>query len=300
MEEDSPPAAKAPAPNGGNAVRRRTESASIMATLGLPDFEKPSAGEKRQRALRAALGDSPEGQIVARDLALCSARACGRDACIDACHFAAGRRRRRLIPQAHDILFRHEGPLHLVTVVHTNWEAPVGGLAGTGTRGPREWIKRRLNRLPHAGDVIAVGQFERALNVELDGSMTWSGEVHIVVAGASREDLRAAFAIAARYRRDPQEKLLHVKEIDGLGRALGYALKYFLARRVAYLMDNGRRGRRSMPLQREQLAEIGAWHASLRSGERVVLFGCRRNGSSLAPVTRRHCARETPDVEADP
>jgi hypothetical protein len=300
MEEDSPPGAKAPAPNGSNPVRRRTKSTSIMATLGLPDFERPSACEKRQRALGAALGTLPDGQIIARDLALCSARACGRDECVDACHFAAGRRRRRLIPQAHDLLVQHDGPLHLVTAVHPNWQAPVGGLAGTGTRGPREWVKRRLSSLSNADEVLAVGQFERALNVELDGSMSWSGEVHVVVAGASREQLRAAFGIARRYRRDPQEKLLQVKEVDGVGRALGYCLKYFLARRVAYLMDNGRRGRRSMPLPREQLAEIAMWHASLTSGERVVLFGCRRNNRVLVPVTRRHCARESTDFEADP
>jgi hypothetical protein len=298
MATDFPRGAKPRAHNGSNAVRRPT-SASVMETLGLPDFEKPSACDKRQRTLRAALGDSPEGQIIADELALCSAKRCGRDACNDACFFAAGRRRRRLIPHAHRLLVQHDGPLHLVTVVHPNWQAQVSGLAGTGTRGPREWIKRRLNRLPNADDIIAIGQFERALNVELDTSMTWSGEVHIVVAGATREALREAFAIHRRYRRDPQEKLLHVKEVDGLGRALGYCLKYFLARRVAYLMKNGRQGRRSMPLQREQLAELGAWHASLTSGGRIVLFGCRRNNSVLAPVAR-HCARESADVEADP
>ncbi len=270
-----------------------------MAALGLPDFEKPSACKKRQRALCAALGTLPDGQIIADELALCSAKACGRDECVDACHFAAGRRRRRLIPHAHRLLIQHDGPLHLVTVVHPNWQAPVGGLVGTGTRGPREWIKRRLKSLCNADNVIAVGQFERALNVELDGSMSWSGEIHLVVAGATREELRDAFAIARRYRRHPQEKLLQVKEVDGLGRALGYALKYYLARRVAYITKNGRQGRRSMPLQRDQLAELGAWHASMKSGERVALFGCRRQGGGLVPTTR-HCARESADFEAGP
>ena len=74
-------------------------------------------------------------------------------------------------------------------------------------------------------NVIAVGQFERALNVKLDGSSSWSGEVNVVVAGASKEQLRDAFGIARRYRRDPQEKLLHAKAVQGLGRALGHALK---------------------------------------------------------------------------
>ena len=292
MQNDLPPRS--------NTNGRRPKSASIMATLGLPDFETPSACEKRQRALAAALGATPEGQIIASHLALCSAKGCGRDACNDACHFAAGRRRRRLIPHAHGLLNRHDGPLLLATIVHPKWQAPLGGLAGTGTRGPREWIKRRLNQLPNADDVIAVGQFERALNVELDGAMSWSGELHLVVAGATKEQLRDAFAIARRYRRDRQEKLLQVKEIDGLGRALGYALKYYLARRVAYMTNNGRQGRRSMPLQREQLAEIGAWHASLRSGGRIVLFGCRRHGRGLIPTTRRHCARGPADFADDP
>jgi hypothetical protein len=271
---------------------RRPTSASIMATLGLPDFETPSACEKRQRALRAALGDSPEGQIIARDLADCARDGCRRDACDDACYFAAARRRSRLIRHAHGLLVQHNGPLLLATIEHPNWEAPVGGLAGTGTQGPREWIKRRLESLFNAADVIAVGQFERALNVKLDGSSSWSGEVHVVVAGASKEQLRDAFGIARRYHRDPQEKLHHVKAVHGLGRALGHALTYFLARRVAYITNTGRQGRRSMPLQREQLAELGAWHASLKSGERVVLFGCRRHGGGLVTTTRRHCARD--------
>ena len=64
-----PRGAKAPVPNGSSAVRRRTKSGSVMAALGLPDFEKPSACKKRQRALGAALGTLPDGQIVARDLA---------------------------------------------------------------------------------------------------------------------------------------------------------------------------------------------------------------------------------------
>ena len=101
-------------------------------------------------------------------------------------------------------------------------------------------MKRRLARLANAKEVIAVGQFERALNVEVDGSMSWSGEVHVVVAGASKKELRAAFSINPRFRRDPQEKLVQVKEVKGLGRALGYGDSLFRRRGHVPADERGR------------------------------------------------------------
>ena len=139
----------------GRPSRGRFWPRSVCPTLKSPRHSR----ETRPRRGSRDLARRPDG--VARDLALCSAKGCGRDACNDACHFAAGRRRRPLIPHGHRMLIQHDGPLHLVTVVHPNWQSPVGGLVGSrGTRGPREWVKRRLNRLPNANNVIAVGQFE--------------------------------------------------------------------------------------------------------------------------------------------
>jgi hypothetical protein len=265
---------------------KRRRSYPTLAEIGLPDFETAQQCERRQNSLRSSLGSSENGMGSAQALASCSAKGCRLPVCIDACHYASRRRRRRYILRAYRLLSSLAGPLYLVTVVHLNWEASIGGLLGTGTRVPREFVKRRLSRLPNPQHVIAVGQFERALNVELDGSMSWSGEVHLVVGGATKEELRAAFNIDAQFRRNPQEKLVKVKEVSGLGRALGYCLKYFLASRVAYVMNNGRQGRRSMPLKREYLAELGTWHASLKSGERFILFGCRRNGRRLKRVSK--------------
>lgn len=124
------------------------------------------------------------------------------------------------------------------------------------------------------------------MNVELDGTMSWSGEVHLIVAGASKEDLRAALSIEKRYRSNPQEKLLRVEPINGLVRAIGYATKYYLGGRVAYIAKNDRQARNKTSLKRERLGELAAWHASLKSGERIILFGCRRNGRRLLPLTR--------------
>ncbi len=265
----------------GPGQREKRRKAPPLAEIGLPDFETLKACEKRQDKLCSALSSSKDGKGFAQALASCSAKGCSLPVCNDACHYASRRGRKRNIREAYRLFSRLNGPLYLVTVVHPNWETAIGGLQGTGTRGPREFVKRRLSSLSNAKEVIAIGQFERALNIEIDGSMSWSGEVHFVVAGVSKEEVRAAFNIDAQFRRDPQEKLVKVKEIDGLGRTLGYCVKFFLASRVAYIMRNGRQGRRSMPLKREYLAELGAWHASLKSGERIILFGCRRNGRRL-------------------
>jgi hypothetical protein len=266
---------------GASKGKKQRRSHPALAEIGLPDFETLKDCETRQNRLCSSLESCEEGKVFAWGLASCSPKECELPICNDACHYASRRIRKRYILRAYRLLSCVVGPLYLVTAVHPKWEAPIGGLQGTGTRGPREFVKRRLSSLPNAQEVIAVGQFERALNIELDGSMSWSGEVHLVVGGATKEELRAAFNIDAQFRRDPQEKLVKVKEVDGLGRALGYCLKYFLASRVAYVMNNGRQGRRSMPLKREYLAELGCWHASLKSGERIVLFGCRRNGRRL-------------------
>ena len=88
--------------NPTNPIGRRTKPASIMTALGLPDFETPSDCDKRQRALPASVGSSSDGRIVTHDLAECDRDGCGQAPCLDACHFAAGRRRRRLIPQLRD------------------------------------------------------------------------------------------------------------------------------------------------------------------------------------------------------
>ena len=299
MAPDSTRGAKAPVPNGSSAVRGRPTSASIMAGLGLPDFEKPSACKKRQRALCAALGTLPDGQIIASDLALCSAKGCAQDACNDACHFAAGRRRRRLIPHAHRMLIQHDGPLHLVTVVHPNWESPVGGLVGTGTRGPREWIKRRLNRLPNAqrrdrGRPVRARRSTSSSTAPAHGAerSTSSSRAH------TKEQLRDAFRNRSSLPPRPAGK---APPRQG-GRRTGSGARLFVEvfpgapRRV---LDEQRSSRAS--LDAAATGAVGGTRRVARfAPERRAarLFGCRRQGRGLVPTTRRHRARENPDVEA--
>ena len=65
-----------------------------------------------------------------------------------------------------------------MTITHPKWELPVGKLAEANIPAVRQWLYRRFKKL--GTGVIAIGGFEVSFNVELDGTSTWAGHVHLV------------------------------------------------------------------------------------------------------------------------
>ena len=247
-----------------------------MDELGIPDFESSEDCAKRQRAMSLELNDV-SGEDSFR-LRTCDG-VCDMKDCRDACHFGSRIVRFRLIPQAYSLFAEHSPVLHAVSVVNPDWASAEGALSTFHVRTAHQWAYRRLAQL--GPDTLAAGSFERAKNVELDGSAYWSGELPMIVAGPSRKDLKSVLAIP----KDPRHpKPLLIKSVPDLGRQLGYALKRYPVRRIAYIDGQGRQNRRKLPLLGDQQMEHDSWLASIPLGSRLFLFGCKRNGTRLVRV----------------
>lgn len=211
----------------------------------------------------------------------CDGNDCGRDKCTEGCWLGTRRRRVANIVSGHELLSAHSGPVYAVCIVHPLWRAKVGNVADTSINAARQWIHRRLQKLNLVG-LVAIGTFEESLNVELDGSSHWSGEVQLIVAGASKKELREAFKVEPRYRVKKHQKPMKVSEFHDLGYQLGYASKRLIEQRIAYISaKSGRVQRRHLPPKAAHWAEYDAWLLSLPLGARSIAFGCGRRGSTF-------------------
>jgi hypothetical protein len=174
------------------------------------------------------------------------------------------------------------GDLFFVTITHPKWELPVGQLAEANIPAVRQWLYRRFKRL--GWGVIAVGGFEASLNVELDGTSTWAGHVHLVVAGTDRQNLKKALQVEKHHRSKPYLRPVDVRAVDDLGRQLGYSLKRIARRRVAYIDGQGRQNRNQSNLSSSEQREFDGWLLGLAVGARTILIGCRAHGTKLRLV----------------
>jgi hypothetical protein len=187
--------------------------------------------------------------------------------------------RAMLIPQALKLLINHSGPLFFVTIAHPKWEIPVGQLEGANIDAAKQWLGRRLQRLP--SPVLVVGGFEVSLRVELNGEMSWAGHLHLVIAGAGEDEVKTTLEIERHYQKRRYAKPLKVLLIGTLVERLGYCTKRIVKRAIAYIGKNGRQQRRDLPLTTRHQIEFDSWLLSLPAGSRTILFGCRLHHGQL-------------------
>jgi hypothetical protein len=187
-----------------------------------------------------------------------------------------------MITEAHRLFTTQTGDLHFVTVAHPKWELPVGNLDQANINAVRQWLYRRFKRLDTT--VTAVGGFEASMNVDLDGTSTWAGHVHLVVAGSDKPSLKKTLQIEKHYRSRPFSRPVEVRDMDNLGRRLGYSLKRIARRRVAYIDGQGRQNRNQANLSSSEQREFDGWLLGLRTGDRTILIGCRSHGGQLRLV----------------
>jgi hypothetical protein len=253
-----------------------------MAQLGLDDFETVEQCSERQVKMAKRLNDAQKPKLGGRDWQACRPDCCACTQCRDGCWFASRRHRFELITEAHRLLSSHSGPLAFVSIAHPKWELPVGKLNQANINAVRQWLYRRFKKL--GKNVITVGGFEVSLNVDLDGTRTWAGHVHLVVAGVEKSSLKKALQIEKRYRFRPFSRPVDVRDVKNLGRQLGYSLKRVARRRVAYVDGQGRQNRNQANLTLSEQREFDAWLLGLLAGERTILIGCRLHGDRLLPV----------------
>lgn len=258
-----------------------------LAALGLDKFETAAAVARRQQAMVRALArtDAPPGLI--RGLGHCSADTCVLRRCRDGCHVGQRRLRAGLIPQSDDLLRAQPGPLLSATLVHPRWEVPYeAGPGAISIPAVKQHVKRGFMRFTAKTGKrpTAVGAFEVCLNRDFAGTKTWAGQVHLIVAGATRDELHAALGIGRRYPLPPYAKPLVVEEVSNTARQQAYALKRYAEQRIAYLGKNGRQERNHLPLDARDQRNFDRWLCRLSLGERVILVGCKRLNGKLVSV----------------
>jgi len=247
-----------------------------LAELGLDDFGRSGGCGGRQQTMikRLRRGNFPTGYLDKCDIEICA-----EDSCTEGCHFGSRRRRYQTISTAVKLMEGKE-PFYRVTMVHPAWRAARGRLSDLKPQAIRQWTYRVLSQIE---DIIAVGIVEVSLNVEVDSSVHWAGEVQLVVAGTTKERLREALAGAIpRSALAPYAKPVMVHTVSSLGRSLGYAQKRFVERRVAYLDPRtGRQGRNHLPLLQGDALEHDLWLLAMPLGALTIACGCRRRGQKL-------------------
>jgi hypothetical protein len=259
-----------------------------MIKLGLPDFETVQQCSERQQKMVSRFERAGELQHDA-GWQECEPNFCAATPCREGCWFASRRHRYQMITEGHrllssqpGLLSSQPGDLFFVTITHPKWQLPIGKLAKANIPAVRQWLYRRFKRL--GSGVIAVGGFEASLNVELDGTSTWAGHVHLVVAGTDRKSLKKALQIEKHHRSKPYLRPVDVRAVPDLGRQLGYSLKRIARRRVAYIDGQGRQNRNQSNLSSSEQREFDAWLLGLPVGARTILIGFRAHAGRLRLV----------------
>jgi hypothetical protein len=257
-----------------------------LSRLGVSDFETAESCKTRQIQMLRRQKRWNADLDLSEGLNGCEINHCGGRICTEGCHFATRARRLKDIPSGVSLLQTHPGPILHATVVHPYMERPIGGLAGISLRKIGDWVARRLDEIGADG-VLAMGSFEASVNRELDGEVYWAGEVQLVVAGASKEQLSSALAISEKHRvRRPGQRCVHVQNVGNPGRQLGYTLKRYVVERRAYL-SSGRQSRRHLPPKPAHLVEWDSWLLGQPVGSRVIAYGCRHEDQTFLPRRRR-------------
>jgi hypothetical protein len=263
----------------------------LMADLGLPDFETWEQCEERQKQMARRFKNADELRPRKLDWEECEPEACACSPCRDGCWFASRHDRYQMITEAHRLFTTQSTDLAFVTVAHPKWELPVGNLDQANINAARQWLYRRFKQL--STTVIAVGGFEASLNVNLDGTTYWAGHVHLVVAGSDKPSLRKALQIEKHHRLRPFSRPVDVRDVDNLGRRVGYSLKRIAKRRVAYIDGQGRQNRNQCNLHSSEQREFDNWLLDLLIGDRTILIGCRAHGGQLRLVNGHDQHRKT-------
>jgi hypothetical protein len=270
-----------PRGSSGPGRRDRKRRRKAMAKLDLPDFETVQQCRERQQKMVRRFERAGELQHLS-DWQECERNFCAAAPCRDGCWLASRRHRYQMITEGHRLLSSQPGDLLFATITHPKWEKPVGNLSEANIGAVKQWLYRHFKEL--GPGVIAIGGFEVSLNIELDGTSTWAGHVHLVVAGTDKDSLKKALQIERHHRTKPYLRPVDVRAVPDLGRQLGYSLKRIARRRVAYIDGQGRQNRNQSNLTSSEQREFDGWLLDLPVGARTILIRCRAHAGQLRLV----------------
>jgi hypothetical protein len=258
-----------------------------MTTLDKPSKKPPrnGSGSKTKRAqadvvARLNRTDLPRARY--RGLAECATGQCGMQRCRDVCCYG---RKRRLAKDARAIrrlLKKNGGPYYEVRVGRGTWSQTGGQLDKLSLAAARQLNRRAFDAL-NKPSIVAVGRFKVGFEPHPNGGR-WRGEVHQVVAGASRDEIQKAFTTRLDAGRD---NYLWIDKVATLRGAVGRVLL-----RDGMIWQSANNDDEPKRPPKRVRGEYYRWALSFGIGARTVRYGCdqhfnklRKRGTTIRPKT---------------
>lgn len=252
----------------GNTVWGRNPQPPELAKLGITDFEMPYKTGKLQKDILEFRERPGLARLLYGGLADCTGAVCGRPKCAEVCPYGQRRRRLHMIPAVHQLLSEHEGPIFEVRAGRGAWCRPVGELETVKIAAVRAAFTRALDRLLNP-TLIALGMFKVILSRDEVGPF-WAAQVHLVVAGAERDQLREA--LSSMEGRTTSDDFVRVDPVVVLGPVLDDSLRGDLYEGHHHPALNTTHAKRRA--KRSRRREFYDWLFTLQVNGRLLRYGC--------------------------
>jgi hypothetical protein len=192
-------------------------------------------------------------------------------------------RRRSLdeIVAVHRLMTKVDGPICEVRFIRGTWARPAGNLRGARIVAAKEVVRRALDKLNNP-DIVAVGTFKVSCSLGYK-SARWIAEIHLIVAGATKEELDKAICSSRRRSGLTGISSLRVKHVKSLGQTVSDVLRH---RPQLWHHPWDRNRPSSARPAKVHRAEYHEWALSLRRGVRIVRYGCDRYFNPLKKKPR--------------
>lgn len=246
-----------------------------LDTTKVSKFGTASKIERAQADIVARLRQTDLPRVKFKGLAKCKAQGCGMNRCRDVCRYGSERRLEAQAAAARKLLKKVGGPYFEVHVGRQSWQQPAGGLDKVSLAAAKQVERNALDKL-HMPDIAAVGMVKAAFMPDEGGR--WHVEIHQVIAGLGREEIRAAFSTRLDNSR---VNFFWIDEVTDLNPAVRRVLNQSVMIRQRPDDDD----EPAWPKKRAR-GEYYRWALSLGNGERVIRYGCDRHFNQIEKTGR--------------
>jgi hypothetical protein len=237
-----------------------------LAKLGVTKIETIAETQRRHTDLVLRLQDASVPRRQYEGLEDCSFDHCGRVNCIEVCHFATRRRRLQEIVATCRLLKKVGGRAYEVRVTRASWTQPAGNLRKVSIAAAKQLNRRALDKL-YNPNIVAIGTFKLVPPVDQSGDQ-WQPEIHLIVAGATREELERAYSGDMR-----------IDKVQHIGQTISEVLRRDLepSQHTCYYQPTPKKAQRT---------EYYEWVQGLAVGVRMIRYGCDRYFNPLKKQPR--------------
>jgi hypothetical protein len=206
-----------------------------------------------------------------KGLAKCGAQHCAMKSCTDVCRYGSARRVGRLAERTRKLFKKVGGPYFEVHVGRQVWQRAAGDLNKVSLQAVKQVERNGLDKL-HMPGMAAVGMVKAAFVPDGDAGH-WHVEIHQIIAGAERDEITSAFSTRLDGTR---ENHLRIDPVTKLKSALWRVLD-----QEAILHPSPWDDIEPTLPKKKTRREYYCWALGLRTGERVIRYGCDRHFKRL-------------------